>query len=603
MRGNYPSLKGRSDAYVFSALCIKAHFYRNPAFLLYDEDIEEMIVDGAYDGGADFLLADPASQNGDIVIGQSKFYKSIKHDEVFNALVKMSAFYKDMADGHFENVNEHTQKRFLTLSAEAGSESRIIFFFCTSAPKNKISVQALESKFMALFGESSNIDLHILFASDIAAETREAESRRPTVESGEIIIDREGNILTYGNDAAIVNVSAMSAKKLYAMHGNNLLAKNLRYHITSSKSGTIGNVDKEIDATINEAPALFWMKNNGITIICDSFRAEGNRIILFNFSVINGGQTLYVMRRNKKLCEDYDFWLPCKIICVHGETEDEKNARILEIAKAVNSQKPIKPADLKANSPEQLRFVQAMRDEGIFYQTKRGEEPPKEYKLPYKNTDLAETGKLCLCAVFQMPGTGRSKPSTMYDQNYYDVIFGGDQSQTARICRELLYIYYYFQKTFIEEYDSKNSASPMAKDTITFARNSRTVCVAFVAFASRYVQENITEETVLCMKSAITSSSASERLRGLVSKLDGVKYILPKSISSQREYNRVLDELFTVIITFGYTVYDFEKSNDPTIRETNFLKDDRSYYKIISLQWPHIKERIKEIFSSINSPS
>lgn len=288
---------------------------------------------------------------------------------------------------------------------------------------------------------------------------------------------------------------------------------------------------------------------------------------------------------------------------MHGETEDEKNARILEIAKAVNSQKPIKPADLKANSPEQLRFVQAMRDEGIFYQTKRGEEPPKEYKLPYKNTDLAETGKLCLCAVFQMPGTGRSKPSTMYDQNYYDVIFGGDQSQTARICRELLYIYYYFQKTFIEEYDSKNSASPMAKDTITFARNSRTVCVAFVAFASRYVQGNITEETVSCMKSAVTSSSASERLRGLVSKLDGVKYILPENISSQKEYDRVLNELFTVIITFGHTVYDFEKSNDPTIRETNFLKDDRSYYKIIYLQWPHIKERIKEIFSSINSPS
>lgn len=49
----------------------------------------------------------------------------------------MSAFYNDMADGHFENVNERTQKRFLTLSAEAGSESRIIFLFCTSAPKKQ----------------------------------------------------------------------------------------------------------------------------------------------------------------------------------------------------------------------------------------------------------------------------------------------------------------------------------------------------------------------------------------------------------------------------------------------------------------------------------
>ena len=58
------------------------------------------------------------------------------------------------------------------------------------------------------------------------------------------------------------------------------------------------------------------------------------------------------------------------------ENEDEKNAFSLEIAKATNTQKPIKQVDLKANSPEQVRFAQAMREVGVFYQTKRGETVP-----------------------------------------------------------------------------------------------------------------------------------------------------------------------------------------------------------------------------------
>lgn len=475
----------------------------------------------------------------------------------------------------------------------------VIFVFFTSAPKNKTSVQALEQRFMELFPDTSNVELCVLFAADITADIREAESRRPTIESGEILIDREGNILTYGGEAAIVNVSAMSIKRLYAMHGNNFLARNLRYHITASKSGTIVNVDKEIDATISIAPHLFWMKNNGITIICDSFTVDGKRISLTNFSVINGGQTVYVMYKNKKLSDDIDFWLPCKIIRARGNSEDERNSYILEIAKAVNSQKPIRPADLKANSPEQVRFVQAMREAGVFYQTKRGEAVPKDYKPAYKNTDIAEIGKLCLCAVFQMPGTARNKRPVIYEPDYYDVIFCGDQAHTAQIagiCSELLYIDHYCQ-TFLKNYEARNSSSPMDRDMITFATYSRTLCVAFAAFASRYVQGNITEVIISCMKSAATSLPAFDRLRGLIVNLDGVKHIIPDNISSQDELNRMLDELFGAIISFGYTVYSIDKNNGQATTETNYLKYDTSYCKIISLQWPLIKSKIKEIFT------
>ena len=104
------------------------------------------------------------------------------------------------------------------------------------------------------------------------------------------------------------------------------------------------------------------------------------------------------------------------------------------------SPKAIKKVDLKANSTEQVRFAQEMRNVGIFYQTKRGEIVPTAYRLPYLNTDLVEIGKLCLAAIFQLPGTSRNKPSLLYDEKYYPTIFSGNQAQISKLCRELLYI-------------------------------------------------------------------------------------------------------------------------------------------------------------------
>ena len=187
-------------------------------------------------------------------------------------------------------------------------------------------------------------------------------------------------------------------------YNTNLLSRNLRYHVSGR------DIDKGINETIRENPESFWLKNNGITIICDEFDIDGKEVKLKNFSIVNGGQTTYMLHKSKFISETQDFYLPCKIIKTEGENEDEKNLFSLEIAKATNSQKAIRPVDLKANSPEQVRFSQIMREAGIFYQTKRGAVVPKEFKPAYLNSDLSEIGKLCLSGIFQMPGTSRNKP-------------------------------------------------------------------------------------------------------------------------------------------------------------------------------------------------
>lgn len=595
MKTSNPSLRNKPNEYVFSALCVKANFFKNPALVLNDSDYEDFIVDSRYDGGVDVLLNDPNSENSDLIIGQSKFYQNITFDDVQNAILKMVLFYKEMQNGHYEQVNENVQRRFISLNSELGEESKIHFVFYTSAPLSGIRRDRLQRKFKDQFSGVSNVELSLLFGSDIEEEIKESESRRPTVENGKITIDEADNCLWYGDDAAIVNVSAFSIKQLYAQHNTNLLARNLRYHITGR------DIDNAIRDTIKDDPDSFWLKNNGITIICDDFRISGKEVHLHNFSIVNGGQTTYMIHRSPSIDNNNDLFLPCKIIQIIGETEDEKNLFSLSIAKATNSQKAIKPVDLKANSPEQVRFSQAMREVGIFYQTKRGEVVPAAFRTPYLNTDLLEIGKLCLAAIFQVPCTSRSKPSSLYQEKYYQPIFNRNQSQIAKICTELLYIDYYFRKVYQREFDRANVGQPDEITRVPFAHNARTICIAFVAFAARYRQGNITEQDISpIFRRGYTLESVSDPLYEAFSNLGNIKYLIkPEIFADKNQYDIVLKKLFNIIIEAGITNFIMESRHDSTLTATNFLKREKNYYDILSLQWFRTKEDINKVFEEI----
>ena len=595
MKEAHPSLRSKVDDYVFSALCVKSHLYKNPALIITESDYAEMIVDGQYDGGVDVLLTDPSSESSDLVIAQSKYYSSISFEDVFNAMTKMAAFYKDMQQGHYEQVNATVQRRFLTLNSEVGEESKIHFVFYTSAPQSSINKVRVEKKFRELFADSSQFEVSIFFGKDVVEEIKESESRRATVEHGKIRIDESGNCLLYGENAAIVNVSAFSIKTLYAQHNIQLLARNLRYHIAGR------DIDKGIDETIRNNPESFWYKNNGITIVCSDFSIDGREVKLRDFSIINGGQTTYMIHKSRSIDEHNDFHLPCKIIKTEGDTEDEKNAFSLSIAKATNTQKPIKPVDLKANSPEQVRFAQSMREVGIFYQTKRGETVPRTFSEAYLNSSLVEIGKLCMAAIYQVPCASRTKPSALYNPQYYDKVFDGNQMQIAKLSKELLYIDYYFRNTFQKKFDRENADLPDANDRISFAHNARTICIAFVAFASRYYYGNISNNDLNTIFAVARTDSASDsRLYDIFANIDGVSHFIPPEVFNEKDrYDDVLDKLFNVIIEAGITSFMMASGFDTTLNATNYLKKDKNYYSILAIHWRNISSSINRIFEEL----
>lgn len=588
MKENNIFLRDKSDDYVFSALSAKSTYYKNPSYTFPIE----AIVDGANDGGVDVLLTDPNSETSDLVLIQSKYYQKISYEDVTNAVTKLVRFYDDMNKGIYENVKQNVIKRFLTLNSEIGDESKIIFAFYTSAEKNGIRADRVQKAFKALMPNEDKFELRLYYASDIVEEIKEADSRRPNVESGKIYIDQANNYLEYEEDAVIVNISAFCLKELYAKHGLNLLARNLRYHVTGS------SVDRAIKDSIKNTPKEFWYKNNGVTIICDEFEISGKEVKLKNFSVVNGGQTTYNLFKSKDLNKESDFYLPCKIITVKGDDEDEKNSFSLEIAKATNSQKAIKAVDLKANSPEQVRFANAMKSVGIYYQTKRGETIPKEYKEPHLNTDLADTGKLCLAAIFQLPASSRNKPSIMYNSEYYNNIFDSDQNKIAKLTKELLYIDTYFRKCFLKKFDSENESNPNVSELIPFAHNARTTCISFVAFATRYKHGNITNKDLSIIFNNIREGSYNTHLYDIFKNIDNIDSFLPKGISKNMDkLDNFLYELFDTIIKMGRKCYSNDRKHDSSLNESNYLKKDNNYYSILKSEWDTIEEKINTIFN------
>ncbi|MBQ6759697.1 MAG: AIPR family protein, partial [Selenomonadaceae bacterium] len=355
-------------------------------------------------------------------------------------------------------------------------------------------------------------------------------------------------------------------------------------------------VDNAINSTIKNNPESFWLKNNGITITCDNFRISGREVHLENFSIVNGGQTTYLLNKNKKLIDAHDFYLPCKIIKNVGNTEQERIQFSSKIAEAANSQKPIKPADLLANAPEQLRFAKAMLAVDLFYQTKRGEEIPPKYHRAYLHTKLEEVGKLCLAAIFQEPCKSRNNPSVAYkhidegDKNpYYKTIFNGNQFQVAQICKELLYIDSYFP-TFRKKFDTDNEGKPNAEYRKDFAHIARRTCVAFVALAARVHQDNLTDENI----ATLTSEKSDKKvLYEMLRNLGDMKFLLPIKLYTD-DYKAALDKLFTLFIQNGVRVYKLSK-----IPATNFFKAEQNYYDILSDDWEELKSKINKIFAGI----
>lgn len=323
-------------------------------------------------------------------------------------------------------------------------------------------------------------------------------------------------------------------------------------------------------------------------IICDDYKIDGKEIKLWNFSIVNGGQTT---NRIGKIDIEKDFYLQCKVIKSEGTTTQMKDRFALDIAKATNSQKPIKKADLKANTPEQMRLKERLNRYHVYYITKKGDKTPKQYSEPFQTATLEQVGKLGLAAVLQMPGSSRSNSQRMYNDEYYYSIFGNEAK--AGVIADLLRLSYYydkFVKTYIKDkgYDEK-TVLPMMK-------NGRTFQYACITFLCKINYGVFTYDTIAGML------NNTDDLKIVIRGMGDMEKLISVNLQNEEE---IFMEIFSIIgdevlgYCFETALYKAEEEQR-TLAPSDYLKSDLNYYKdVIKRLWNRYKQN-RQLNNDIN---
>lgn len=206
---------------------------------------------------------------------------------------------------------------------------------------------------------------------------------------------------------------------------------------------------------------------------------------------------------------------------------------------------------------------------------------------------MAKAAKLGLAGIYLMPGTSRSKPSIIYaeDQEFYHKLFNENRENNAKIIKDLLYLDNYYETKFKKNYQSSSTH----KNRIAFSNNARTLILAYCGFLSKIINNKISPEG----KAIISNLDYKNELE-----IKKVQKLLSCSACSERiiskEAYEDMDKLennlyriFSFIVKIGAAEYrrlsDEEKTN-----ETNWLKKDSSFYRIISGSLDEIIEEISE---------
>lgn len=369
-------------SYAFNLLAIST---------ILDLDInmtEEYITDGTDDKGIDGVYIDNSQDPTTILFFQSKYFEfqSIERNKQIGEteINKIKEIIEDIIYGKtIEKVNDRLNekiKEIRLLQKDSMQPLNIKIYIISNAEFTKTihdnAKYILENDLKNNYITFEDVNINDLF--NLIDDNKKNKNITTTITaSGQINDSIIGGVV-----GRVFNLKATELIKLYMECGkDNIFSNNIRFFLKSSK------INKEIQNTIKdlEFAKYFWFFNNGISIIADKVEApdifhdgNGNRkLTLSNPSIINGGQTtrsLYnlfteqpdLFDTNNKNIESVQV-----LVRVYEISNNEK--LIEKITKGTNRQNAILATDLLSNNKILLKIKELFKDNGICFETKRGE--------------------------------------------------------------------------------------------------------------------------------------------------------------------------------------------------------------------------------------
>lgn len=551
-----------SDEYLFTLNVVDLFYYKKNMGQI---DIKTGFTDGPNDGGIDFIYSD----NETMYLVQGKSSGNLSFDDIKNIFYKMVETVTKFDEKNYYNYSQILRTVYINAYDDLNDDKNIEFVLFTNTiidDKTRKKIAEFEKK-----EPINNYKITIYDEYDIKEKEAIIAQDSDLVNEDYIEImlnpENKNNILSYGENGIIVNVKASSVKHLYEKYSmRGLFSYNLREHIGQK------SVDDAIDRTIKNEKDRFWFYNNGITIGCEDFFKDGNRIKLYGFSIINGAQTTTKIGKSKLIDEKNDFVLSCKV--VKAENSVEKDGDFIgKISEASNSQKPIKQRDLKANAKEQKIMQYDSEQNGKYalaIEIKRGVKPPNYRKVEkWQRVTNEYIGQLIYACILQHPGPARNGKNSMFSSSkLYNQIF------RRRHDYDTLYDLVRIGNTY-DEFLSKFIENNDNVDIIAVAKNGKLTVMAILLYLYK-------------KQKGIVKSFSSDQLYK-----DNVTGLLITDYPDD-DLDKKLDNLFTYIIRKLREIYETKKDSMKITSYSNFFKREEFYDELILKEFDDLDEWDRE---------
>ncbi len=261
------------------------------------DDIEESITDGLNDGGIDFVYFD--EDNVKLIIAQSKYTASLAYGDIKNEFDKICDTINNFRQSNTGSYNERLRQilqNAIDRLPDDEQDNIEIYLFTSANSANINDPEKIIKRLNNDIPELKQFSVFIYSGEEIKQKIVDRVTPEP-VEKYTIEIDKARNFLTYETEHArgiVINIKSDSLTRMFnKFQTKGLFDMNIRRYV--------GNrlIDDKIKETLDANRDDFWFLNNGIVIVCENYVITGRKIELFNFSIVNGGQTTYLIGKYK----------------------------------------------------------------------------------------------------------------------------------------------------------------------------------------------------------------------------------------------------------------------------------------------------------------
>ncbi|MEU0433278.1 AIPR family protein [Streptomyces sp. NPDC006290] len=334
------------------------------------------VIDGGGDQGIDAIAVVP--EQGHIYLVQAKWSEKCTATADETAVLKLFAGLSLIDNGEADQFNPRGQvlarRAKQLLIDEFAKVTQVIVLMGTREPAPGVR-QAISNGEKDFNHHGERVGHRVILAPEIHATARGYSRPEPVTLEARL---HPWFPVTepYRSYQGVIQAEQIVS---WAEHDTRLFDLNIRNPLGLTP------INSEMVSTLSEEPANFWYFNNGITILCDSLKAETEstkspqkfpvRLIAHGASVVNGAQTVRAIIDAAR-GEDSDAELAqvaVRIIETGGNQEFAKRT-----TQATNRQNHITERDYIALESVQAELIDEFRAElGLVYSVRRSELEPQ----------------------------------------------------------------------------------------------------------------------------------------------------------------------------------------------------------------------------------